>query len=288
MRHIQLTGVGADVELFAQNRKTKQIISAEGLVQGTKYDPFIFDEASPFFATSLDNVLAEFGIPPATNKVEFYNYLQKGIRYLNSTFPAEICVAAIPAAELDPMYLVTEQAQKFGCTPDLNAYTMTFNPRPSSIEHTCLRSGGGHIHLGYTMPESTDPLFTKMHMKMEKALIVKALDFYIGVPSVVLEPDNKRKELYGKAGAYRPKPYGLEYRTLSNYYLQSKRLTYWVYEAVVRAVEWINQLGVHAEDVINGLSEKVESTINNNIKKAALELIEQYDLVSDKRLKLLF
>jgi hypothetical protein len=38
-----------------------------------------------------------------------------------------------------------------------------------------------------------------------------------------------RRELYGKAGAFRPKPYGVEYRVLSNRWLNSEALIRWVY-----------------------------------------------------------
>ena len=57
--------VGSDVEFFLQDRTTGEVVSAEGLVKGTKEEPFFFDPENSFFATSLDNVAYEGNIPPA-------------------------------------------------------------------------------------------------------------------------------------------------------------------------------------------------------------------------------
>jgi hypothetical protein len=272
MKKYIVTGIGADVELFVQNRKTKEIISAEGLVQGTKDNPFVFDAENPHFATSLDNVLAEFGIPPATNKVEFYNYLRKSRTFIEKSLPMDLCTAVLPAAELDPQWLTTRQAKRFGCEPDYNAYTMKHNFAPKA-NNPNLRSAGGHIHIGYAEAEP----FSKgawYEPDVERALLVRALDLHIGIPSVIMEPDNKRKELYGKAGAFRPKEYGVEYRTLSNYYMQSKKLTYWVYQQVIEAINWLNSGGV-IEDF---LGSHIEAVINNNNKAEAESLISNFNL----------
>lgn len=67
----------------------------------------------------------------------------------------------------------------------------------------------GHIHLGYNDIEV--PFNGRIHkykVDEQRARIVQAMDLFIGIPSVIMEPDNKRKELYGQAGAFRPKPYG--------------------------------------------------------------------------------
>jgi hypothetical protein len=274
----KLTGIGADVEVFVQDKSTKEIISAEGMVKGTKQHPYVFDD-NPHFATSLDNVLAEFGIPPATNKVEFYNYLQKSLAFINSTLPDHICTAILPAAELDEKWLKTRQARKFGCDPDFNAYTGQENERPYSRNYN-LRSAGGHIHVGYS--EAFDyEHFNDYTGDPERCEVVKALDLFLGVPSVLLEPDNKRKELYGKAGAYRPKPYGLEYRTMSNFYLQSKSLTYWAYQAVTDAFKWLNE----GNTVEEGFGSHVAYIINHNDKDEAQRLILDMGLLNESLLK---
>lgn len=272
MKKIIITGVGADVELFLKDKITGEIVSAEGFVQGTKNNPFVFDAENPHFATSLDNVLAEFGIPPATNKVEFYNFLKKSITFIERSLPKSLCTAILPAAELDIKWLQTRQAKKFGCDPDYNAYTMSHNSSPKS-ENACLRSAGGHIHIGYEDPSEIN-FFGLEKGGEERARIIKALDLFIGVPSVILEPDNKRKELYGKAGAFRPKRYGVEYRTISNFYLESKSLIFWVYQQVMEAMAWLNE----GHDIGPMFGSHIQNTINNNDKKEAESLIKSYEL----------
>ena len=52
---------------------------------------------------------------------------------------------------------------------------------------------------------------------------------------MLLDDGAKRRELYGKAGAYRVKPYGVEYRVLSNFWLKSPALMQWVYDNTILA-----------------------------------------------------
>lgn len=82
------------------------------------------------------------------------------------------------------------------CDPDFNVWkdgrpNLVGRPSPGG------RSAGGHIHIGYD--DFND---------ITNNAIVKALDVFISIPLIFMEPDNKRKEMYGKAGAYRPQPWG--------------------------------------------------------------------------------
>jgi hypothetical protein len=60
--------------------------------------------------------------------------------------------------------------------------------------------------------------------------LIKMLDLLVGIPCVMLDNGNqaKRREIYGKAGSYRTKKYGVEYRVLSNFWLTSKIITYFI------------------------------------------------------------
>lgn len=276
-RKIILTGVGSDCELFLQDVETNEIVSAEGFVKGTKEHPFVFDPDNKYFATSLDNVAAEVSIPPATSAEGFYLYLQKSINFVNETIPKNLKCVAFPAVNLDKKYLNTPNALLFGCEADLNAYEQDVNPKPEASDKT-LRSAGGHLHVGYVGAANCFPLNECdkdiIESDRERQTIVKALDLFIGVPSVILEPDNKRKELYGKAGAYRPKEYGLEYRTVSNFYLVSERLTKLMYSNVVAALDWLNGGG----KLTNDIALFVRDTINNNDKEQAEYLINEFKI----------
>lgn len=275
MNKIKLNSVGVDAEMFLQNTKTGEIISAEGYIKGSKDDPFCFDPSSKWFTTQLDNVLAEVTIPPATKIEEFAGGLIKAMEYVKSILPSDIVPVAIPAANLADKYLMTEQAQIFGCSPDFDAYTLSINHKPWSEDYS-LRSAGSHVHIGFNdieVPFNEGELFNYEPDK-QRSEIVKALDLFISIPLVIIEPDNKRKELYGKAGAFRPKPYGLEYRTPSNYYLNSIELMNWVYNNTHKAISFINSIG----NIPKNLSKEIRETINNNNKERANFLISEFNI----------
>lgn len=273
MQKIENLKVGADIEVFVKDVFTNEIISAEGMIRGTKNVPFVFDKSSKYFATSLDNVLAEFCIPPVRNREDFYNHIKKSIGYIESILPDGVCVAVQPSANLAPMYLRTENAQTFGCEIDYNAYTLEPN-FVNVFEDETLRCGGGHIHLGYKNPGKYD----KMQYKPDedRVNIVKTLDLFLAVPSIIMEPENKRKILYGKAGAFRPKPYGVEYRTISNYYLRDEATTKWAYDSVRDAVNFINNDNIIRDD----LAEYVNIAINTCDKEMASNLIRDFSLTT--------
>jgi len=67
---------------------------------------------------------------------------------------------------------------------------------------------------------------------ISKALInpldtVKILDLFVAIPAVLMEQGDDpklRRKLYGRSGAFRYTPYGLEYRVLSNFWMSSPPL----------------------------------------------------------------
>jgi Phage phiEco32-like COOH.NH2 ligase-type 2 len=248
--------IGSDIEVFLKDKETDEIVSAEGIIKGTKDFPFRFKEDNPYFATSLDNVMAEFCIPPAKKPEEFISNINEALEFINLSIPQNLTVLAIPAANINEIYLQTENAKLFGCDPDYNAWKFgNQNPRPEAI--TNLRSCGGHIHIGYKEPEH----ITTMNL-------IKAMDVFIGLPSIIQEPENERKSLYGKAGAFRFKDYGGEYRTVSNYYINSPHLMNWIFENTLSAIDFTNnKVKLSVEE-----SEGIQAAINFNNKELAKTL----------------
>jgi hypothetical protein len=111
---------------------------------------------------------------------------------------------------------VPDSAKVLGCSPDFNAWTRTVNPPPQGVEG--VRYAGGHIHAGWTENAETDD---KSYVRACVDL-VRQLDWYVGLWSVTQDPDIGRRSTYGQAGAMRFKPYGVEYRTLSNFWLRDE------------------------------------------------------------------
>lgn len=274
MKPVKLITIGTDAEVFLRDKEKNEIISAEGLIKGSKYQPFKFDKANKWFSTQLDNVLAEFTIPPAKTASEFIRGINKSIGYIKNTLPKSIEPVIQASANLNEKYLMTKQAMMFGCDPDFNAYSGGINVKPFCEDHT-LRSCGAHVHLGY---EGIERKFKKniydYEVDEQRANIVKTLDLFISIPLVIMEPDSERKRLYGKAGAFRPKPYGLEYRTPSNWYLNDVKSIRWLFKSTKHAFSFFAAKGKFP----TGLANHVEAVINTNNKSAAEDLIKDFKL----------
>ncbi len=126
MKNNKIT-LGCDPELFLE--KDGEIISAEGLVGGTKQEPLpITGEGH---CIQEDNVMVEFNIPPSNNVDEFRNNINLVKTHLKEKFEADnISLNYSASAMLDKKYLKTEQARTFGCEPDFNVWLRAPNTPP--------------------------------------------------------------------------------------------------------------------------------------------------------------
>lgn len=242
--------VGADPELFVQNPNNNSFVSAHGMVPGTKYEPFPVERG----AIQIDGMALEFNIDPARTADEFVRNIAEVQKALRSYVPTGYKIVAEPAAVFDAEYFATvpETAKELGCEPDFNAYNGLPNPRPDGS--VCMRTASGHVHIGWT----TGADLRSENHKADAEAVVKQLDYALGLYSLLWDPDPRRRSLYGKAGAYRLKPYGVEYRVLSNKWLSDVRLQAWVFNAVQHAIKdlfegrnYFKEFGLLAHDAIN-------------------------------------
>lgn len=122
----------------------------------------------------------------------------------------------------------------------------------------------GHIHIGYDNPDEETS---------EKIIIM--MDIVLGLPSLFMDKDTRRRELYGKAGCFRFKSFGVEYRTLSNFWIHDEQLLDWVYDSTMEVVSLFNK-GL-ADDMINKFGARTEEAINKNNKELAKSLIGEVE-----------
>jgi len=218
--------IGADPEVFM--RKDGVLVSAHGAVQGTKAAPFKVMQG----AVQVDGMALEFNIDPASSSEEFVNNIQTVMAELARMVPGYELVAD-PVAEfgLDYIKAQPKEAQEMGCEPDYNAWLGgAINPKPDGEKS--FRTGAGHVHIGWTKDmDITDPSH-----KQACIMLTRQLDYYLGIGSMLYDGDIKRRTMYGAAGAFRVKPYGVEYRVLSNAWLKSPKLMSWVFDCTVKAV----------------------------------------------------
>lgn len=242
--------IGADPEVFVKDGST--IVSAIGHVGGTKEEPI------PVACGGLqeDNVLAEFNIDPARTSSEFIANITTVMKQLSDKIsPLQVEVVSSHMFARVDLMRSGRKAMMFGCDPDFSAYTGNKNTPPSPF--TELRTAGGHVHVGYDNPTPDN-----------NREIVKTLDLLLGVPSVILDADTRRRSMYGKAGAYRDKDYGVEYRSLSNFWLNHADLMRWVFNRA----QWA------AENTITFDDEHVQHVINSSDVAGAKSLVRQYNL----------
>ncbi len=253
--------IGCDPEVFVADAQGA-LRSIIGTIGGTKEAPRPLPIGEGF-AVQEDNVAMEFNIPPAATRNQFVDRIKAARGFLDTVvkdaFGLQIVNSSaevFPDAELDnPM------AKVFGCDPDYNAWTGHKNPRPKS-DNPNLRSCGGHVHVGYE--------FATKDQAMEA---MRGMDLFLAVPSVLMDRGELRKQLYGKAGAFRFKSYGAEYRTLSNFWIFDDRLISWVYDNTERVLD-----AVQAGASFKQYEDVITSCINNNDKVLAQQLVNDFNL----------
>lgn len=219
--------VGADPEIFMV--KDGKFVSAHGAVPGDKKNPFKVNKG----AVQVDGMALEFNIDPAKNEKEFITNLQTVMGILKEMVP-EYELSAVPVADFDEAVMKAQplEALELGCEPDFNAWEGgAVNPRPNGEVN--FRTGAGHVHIGWGKDfDINDP----NHLEA-CCMVVKQLDYYLGLGSLLYdEAGVKRRVMYGAPGCYRPKPYGVEYRVLSNAWLKDEKLMAWVYRNTIKGI----------------------------------------------------
>lgn len=244
--------IGADPELFFRNKITGNFVSSVGLIGGTKEAPKPIGEGC---AVQEDNVAVEFNTPPCDSMESFIASLDYNLNYLQDEAEKLGLTLAIEPSGLFPWEeLETPAARIFGCDPDFNAWTRQQNPRPANVAGN-LRSAGGHIHVGFDWK------------KYNFEQVVRAMDIFVGCEMLEFDTDTQRRELYGKAGAFRRKPYGIEYRTASNAWIKSRELMEWAYRQTEKALTFVEKGKVVIPDLnMFNISNKIVNTINESDK----------------------
>lgn len=250
--------IGCDPEVFVKKNGTFQ--SAHGLIKGDKQNPFKVRRG----AVQVDGMALEFNIDPATTADEFCINVQDVFSTLCKMVP-DYDVVATPVAHFDPAYLKCQPAAalELGCDPDYNGWSGVANDRPNGDRP--MRTASGHIHIGWTNNKGTDDA-THQAMGREAA---KQMDFFLGLPSLFYDADKERREMYGKAGACRYKPYGVEYRTLSNAWLNSEKLMRWVFN---NAQEGMKRLA--RGENLSALYGDIQAIINTSNKTKAEKILK--------------
>lgn len=245
--------VGCDPEFFLRDKTTGKIVSAHNLLPGTKEQPFEVQGG----AIQVDGLAAEFNILPAKTADQFAGNIKTVMDQLKVHVGEGYEFAIQPTAMFEEDYFksLPEFNRTLGCIPDWNGWTGQLNEKPDGAVYQ--RAAGGHVHVGWgngMNPE--DP----MHIE-DCAKVARQLDYYLGMYSLYWDKDTERRKMYGKAGCFRPKEYGMEYRTLSNAWLATPRLQKWVFNAAHKAFQDLVTGGPCVEDKLKDVCVEI---INNS------------------------
>ena len=246
--------IGSDPEVFLVNQEGKPI-SSIGYIMADKWNPLQIPDMPVGYTLQEDNVSLEYGIPPASTSEELIGSINavmaKSLEYLPNLSFSKLSCIIFPEDQMQH-----PAAHIFGCEPDYDAWTDKVNKKPQP-PHKFMRSAGGHIHI---------------ETKKDAYDVVRNCDLVLGVASVLMDSGEDRKQLYGKAGACRVKPYGVEYRTLSNFWIFEDRLIDWVFRNTARAEAMAGTWDV------SEYADSILEAINNNNKSVAQSLVNEFNL----------
>lgn len=246
--------LGCDPELFVREKETNRFVSAHDLLPGTKEKPHPVLHG----AIQVDGVAAEFNTTPCDDVNDWNHCISQVIKQLQGKLGEKYILEICPAVVFDPEYFATlpEDVRRLGCNMDYNGWTAQPNEAPAG-DSTTLRTASGHIHFGFSSEEDV----RNSEYIEDCAEFAKQLDFFAGMLSLLWDNDPRRRSLYGQAGAFRPKVYGMEWRVLSNRWLSHPSLIKWVYWAGRAAFNSLVTKNFRATDRFGNLAQRV---INGN------------------------
>ena len=175
--------------------------------------------------------------------------------------------------EKTTMDSLSKDSKVFGCNSSFNVYGELLDIASIDGETHMKRSAGGHIHIG-----ASDPKILEILKNPDR--LVPILDLVVANTMVMIDRDEgniERRKMYGRAGEYRTPIHGLEYRTLSNFWLNNYTLSSMAFGLVSQAIDIVyfsDSVGSkndYATELINLVNIKdVRDAINNNDYDLAL------------------
>jgi hypothetical protein len=249
---------GCDPELFLFDTQRGCYVGAQGLVPGTKAQPHLLEGGM----VQVDGLALEFGIDPARDEDEFVSNIDRVMKQIRAILPAHIRTATLASVEFTPEVIAEQLPEnlELGCEPDYNAYNFGQpNPRPRPPKPT-VRSAGGHIHIGWGQNLTDSP---KEHLA-HCCLLTQQLDSTVGAASLYWDKDRLRRTIYGKAGCFRPKPYGMEYRTVSNRWLAKEDYTRWAFRLCVKAIKELHEQNFRNKSLLNAAANIIDTGLSWN------------------------
>jgi hypothetical protein len=298
--------LGADPELFVQDLDGNTVPVC-GKIGGTKETPLIINhlieaqygieggrrnregvDKSGNYAIQEDNVMLEFNIPAYKDGSYFHEAITKILTVLENT--------VLPQQGIRAKYEVMHtfkpediapfpQAFTIGCLADMDAYSengvydpvtktsVGFERPPFNAAHFGNhRFCGGHLHVQYN------------HNNVPRHIFAQFMDLVAELPFLRWDKQKMRRMFYGQPGLYREKPYGIEYRTTSNFWLFKPFRDKWLGQLTENIYLLARTANTNPE-MLKGIYSRIDwAEVQNAIKSEDAKLAD--DLVDFVRGKL--
>lgn len=269
--------IGADPEVFIVDTVKNSFVSAHDIIPGTKKKPYDLDVSRRLsrqkgLACQADGTALEINIPPADSVLSFLYSIgvalgETAVAYLKKD--QRLCATPVARYSKDYFGTLPATALELGCDPDYDAWNGgKANPRPTSLTYPYARTGAGHIAVGWRPADNmVEDVFESNHFN-DCIMMVQMMDLiYDEIRSWHEVPDDEyRRGLYGKRGAFRPKPFGVEYRTPSNSWLRSHHSAMNMYNMAVLSFALLHE-GYDPEDPATKM--RIQSLVKNILRGTA-------------------
>jgi hypothetical protein len=251
-----------------ESLKKETFVPITGLLGGTKERPIVVPGLKNGCFMQEDGAAVEFNIPICEGPEYFTHHINYTLAYLIKHLETK---GLIPLRATRVVTLSDDHLEKFpslkviGCDPDICAYFGDGTQHRPIPAFGNFRGAGGHIHIGYDK-ELVPP-----------QILAKLLDIAVLLPLLSKDPQGQRRELNGLAGLYRDKPYGIEYRSLSNFWIWDKTITQSISSTILALIKSVSENLIEWQAFFNTVPwYSVQLVVRGEIFSQAEALVKQF------------
>lgn len=212
--------IGTDAEGFLST-KTGEAVPAIGILEGDKDHPTRIERGG-YLVDCVAWEINPVPVPFSSGHEEFYNNIRACISEIGKIVrPLNLKVSIEDSLQFEDYHLQQGEANVSGCSPSKNAWTrMEIDPIDLTLSN--YRFAGGDVHISW--PDADK-------YKWGRINLIRMMDAILGLNEVIYCPRSPRIYGYGMAGNHRVTDYGVEYKSIGNFWIKSPRLVKWMFEA---------------------------------------------------------
>lgn len=264
--------IGTDPEFCGINKDTGKIVSVIDKIPGTKRDEYSIGNGCTI---QVDNVNCEFTIPPTTNLDDFLYYINYCVEKANTMLAAHnIVLGTMSSNSYDIEEIKHPVAKKFGCEPSFDAFYQSI-AEVGKPKDKCLRSAGFHLHVGFKNMEN--PVVSLQSEDIFN--LVFCCDLFLGLPSIFIDQDTERRNLYGSPSNFRYKSiediHVIEYRSLGGNLLYNDITISYCWDQLQLAIDYFNNGDLYE---LNKDMESIRKAIETSDKVSGIKYIDKYGI----------